>query len=195
MKPYSLDELNKRLDRVNSWVNNCDQKSGILLAFVGVLFSFLMTSNVIIGGYEYLVEPFYEYWLGDVDAYISIKRILVFILLIPIVCCTFKMVYFLLKVLQAKIDIEEVSEENSQITKKSLLHFHSIAKMEYNSFLSSCKDQNEDSYLKDLCSQIYCNSKICTDKFENYKKGLKYFSRTLSFCFIELLIIFLFPQI
>lgn len=28
--PYSAEELNQRLDRVNGWINNCDQKAGIL---------------------------------------------------------------------------------------------------------------------------------------------------------------------
>ena len=27
IKPYSAEELNTRLDRVNSWLDNCDQKA------------------------------------------------------------------------------------------------------------------------------------------------------------------------
>ena len=27
IKPYSAEELNTRLDRVNSWIDNCDQKA------------------------------------------------------------------------------------------------------------------------------------------------------------------------
>lgn len=34
------DELTLRLDRVNGWINNCDQKSSILLAIEGLYLLF-----------------------------------------------------------------------------------------------------------------------------------------------------------
>lgn len=43
IKPYSAEELNTRLDRVNSWIDNCDQKASILLAFAGALDEYLMS--------------------------------------------------------------------------------------------------------------------------------------------------------
>lgn len=49
--PYSAEELNQRLDRVNGWINNCDQKAGILLAFGGAFVAVLLTSDVIGKGY------------------------------------------------------------------------------------------------------------------------------------------------
>ncbi len=39
------DELTLRLDRVNGWINNCDQKSSILLAIEGVVLTILCTSD------------------------------------------------------------------------------------------------------------------------------------------------------
>lgn len=46
IKPYSAEELNTRLDRVNSWIDNCDQKASILLAFAGALAAVLLTSEL-----------------------------------------------------------------------------------------------------------------------------------------------------
>lgn len=36
------DELTLRLDRVNGWINNCDQKSSILLAIEGVVLTYFV---------------------------------------------------------------------------------------------------------------------------------------------------------
>lgn len=41
------EELTLRLDRVNSWINNCDQKSSIILAIEGVVLTILCTSDYI----------------------------------------------------------------------------------------------------------------------------------------------------
>jgi len=42
------EELTLRLDRVNSWINNCDQKSSIILAIEGgvhLIISVLYTND------------------------------------------------------------------------------------------------------------------------------------------------------
>ena len=54
-KPYTTEELNTRLDRVNGWINNCDQKANILFAFAGALAAVLISSDIIKCGYDYLV--------------------------------------------------------------------------------------------------------------------------------------------
>lgn len=193
MKPYSAEELNTRLERVNSWINNCDQKASILLAFAGALAAVLLTSNIIKSGYEYLVKPFYEYWMNDVPSEISYKRIIVFLVLLPLAWNVAIMIKYLILVLKPKTDIEDFRDTNSLITKNSRLHFQSIAGKSYNEFLHDSRTQSEESYLNDLCSQIYCNSKICNDKFENYKKGLKHFVCLLKIIGIEMLVLFLLP--
>lgn len=194
-KPFCREELNNRLERVNGWINNCDQKAGILLAFVGALAAVLITSNIVSAGYSYLVKPFYDYWLKDVDSAISVKKLLLIPLLIAVLWNVVKMVKYLVLVLRPKTIIADFKEEDSVITKNSRLHFQSIAGLKYNDFLHACQIQSNESYLNDLCSQIYCNSKICNDKFENYKKGLHSFINMLIYCFIELLFVLLFPQI
>ena len=194
-KPYTTEELNTRLDRVNGWINNCDQKANILLAFAGALAAVLISSDIIKCGYDYLAKPFYEYWINEVDAVLSVKKIIVFSLLVPILYFAFKMVWFLVLVLRPKTIITDLLEEKSVITKNSLLHFQSIAGMKYNDFQKRCIAQSEDSYLNDLCSQIYCNSKICNDKFENYKLGFHYFLKLMLCSVIELIVVFILPQI
>lgn len=48
MKPYSAEELNTRLERVNNWIDNCDQKTSILLAFASALAAVLHRSLLLI---------------------------------------------------------------------------------------------------------------------------------------------------
>lgn len=191
--PYSAEELNQRLDRVNGWINNCDQKAGVLLAFGGAFVAVLLTSDVIGKGYYYLIEPFCSFWLDGSDATFSLKRATLFCGLLPTIYYGWNMVYNLLLVLKPKIKIEDFNDNGSPITNNSKLHFQSIAKKSYREFQTESKVQTESAYLDDLCTQIYCNSKICDDKFENYKNGLHDFMKTLICCFGEIIIYFIFP--
>ena len=100
------------------------------------------------------------------------------------------MVYNLLLVLKPKTKIEDFNDNSSPITNNSKLHFQSIAKKSYRDFQTESKLQSESAYLDDLCTQLYCNSRICDDKFENYKKGLDYFTKTLICCLGEIVIYF-----
>lgn len=193
--PYSAEELNQRLDRVNGWINNCDQKAGILLAFCGALVAVLLTSDVIGKGYYYLVEPFYCYWLDEADATFSFKRAALFCGLLPTIYYGWNVVYNLLLVLKPKTKIEDFNDNSSPITNNSKLHFQSIAKKSYREFQTESKWQSETEYLDDLCTQIYCNSRICDDKFDNYTKGLNDFTKMLISCFCEIVVYLIFPQI
>lgn len=193
--PYSAEELNQRLDRVNCWINNCDQKAGILLAFCGAFVAVLLTSDVIGKGYYYLVEPFYSYWLDEADATFSFKRATLFCGLLPIIYYGWNMVYNLLLALKPKTKIEDFDNNSSPIISNSKLHFQSIAKKSYREFQTESKWQSETEYLDDLCTQIYCNSKICNDKFDNYTKGLNVFTRMLISCLCEIVVYLIFPQI
>lgn len=193
MKPYSAEELNTRLGRVNSWIDNCDQKASILLAFVGALATVLLTSDILTSGHDRLIVPFVNYWKGDKEISFSFSNLVIFLSLVPISSHIWKMVSYLLLVLKPKTKIEEFGEGvESRLEKNSALHYGVIAEKKYNDFNDQCKNQEEDEYLNDLCSQIYCNSKLCNDKFENYKIGLKHFVRLLGWCAFEIVFIFLF---
>lgn len=193
IKPYSAEELNTRLDRVNSWIDNCDQKASILLAFAGALAAVLLTSNILASGHERLIVPFVNYWNGDKEIPFSFSNLVIFLSLIPILYHVWQMVVYLLLVLKPKTKIEEFGEGvESRIEKNSALHYGVIAQKKYNDFNDQCKEQTDENYLNDLCSQIYCNSKICNDKFDNYKTGLSHFVKFLGWCTFEIVFIFLF---
>ena len=58
----SEDELKSRLDRVNSWISNCDQKASILLAVEGVMLTILCTPDYISWIRQKLIFPIYNYY-------------------------------------------------------------------------------------------------------------------------------------
>ena len=163
------NELEARLDRVNSWINNCDQKSSILLAIEGVVLTILCTSDYINFIHQHLILPIYNYYeTGNGAA--------MFILI-------FLSVFYSLQVIKGTVDIKLFKQ--SGLTEKSLLHFTTISNRGFNEFKKDIANQSEESMLNDLYSQVYINSSICDNKFKYHKKSVWCFC---SFLFLLVLI-------
>lgn len=193
-QPYSLEQLNARLDRVNRWIENCDQKVYILLAFIGACIAVFVSSRIFLKARNVLVQPFYAY-LGNNDAYcFSLRNFLLFIGIFPISIYVGKMIYYFLKVLTPKTITSEFLKENATLEGRSLLHFQTIAKMKFEPFESDVMKDTEERYKHDLCSQIFINSVICDAKFENFKKGLKALTYVIVGIVIEAIVAFFLPS-
>ena len=81
---------------------------------------------------------------------------------------------YLLKAIDARIDPIVFKEEG--LKTDSLLHFQSISKRLFRTFSNNRSRQMKDieSEIVDYQSQVYINSNICTNKFNDYKQGLHY---------------------
>ena len=169
------DDLQYALDVVNSWVNNCDQKAGILLTVFGVAITVLATSDFLKELRAYLFVPFVEYWTNsESQLEFSLGRFTVFSLLVIAVGMLITSCYYLFKAIAANTDYEKLRQENPRMVAKSYLFFGSISSMTYEEF------RNDNISIKDdLKSQIYVNSKIASTKFMNYNEGLSWFKMTL----------------
>lgn len=169
------DDLQYALDGVNSWVNNCDQKAGILLTVFGVAITVLATSDFLKELRAYLFVPFVEYWTNsESQLEFSLGRFTVFSLLVIAVGMLITSCYYLFKAIAANTDYEKLRQENPRMVAKSYLFFGSISSMTYEEF------RNDNISIKDdLKSQIYANSKIASTKFKNYNEGLSWFKMTL----------------
>lgn len=170
-----IDDLQYTLDVVNSWVNNCDQKAGILLTVFGVAITVLATSDFLKELRAYLFVPFVEYWTNsESQLEFSLGRFTVFSLLVIAVGMLITSCYYLFKAIAANTDYEKLRQENPRMVAKSYLFFGSISSMTYEEF------RNDNISIKDdLKSQIYANSKIASTKFKNYNEGLSWFKMTL----------------
>ena len=162
------EDLQLTLDTVNSWVNNCDQKAGILLALVGVSITVLITSDFLTKLRNYIFTPFYEYWSNE-SSYLTFSwsRILVFICLLVSAIMLFASCFYLLQTISAKVDYDKMRKKHPGLVKTSFIYFGSICKMTYDDF-----KKDEVEYVDDLKSQIYVNSVIANKKFALYRKGL-----------------------
>lgn len=159
---FEKDDLNQVLDRTISWSENCDNKASIILGVVGVVLAILLSV-------EY-VEA-----IGKLIDSISVcatfgHSVLLILIIVAFITCIVGIVH-LIKSLTASIKIEEFSKR--EIFADSRLFFVTIANSpKLGDYEKKLNETDEDLFLKDLKSQIYICSIICTKKFKNYNRGL-----------------------
>ena len=137
------NELIQDLDRVNLWIGNCDQKASFLLAMVGVASTIICTSDFAKLIKRTLVRPFVIYWqdgLGD----FNLLRLFILLFLLAGLGCLFAAFIYALLSLMAKTNYEEEKKNQIGMEEKTLLHFSSIANMEYQEFISTDNDIDND---------------------------------------------------
>lgn len=161
------EELQNTLNSVNSWLNNCDQKAGTLLAVMGVAFTVIMTGDFMKFIRNQIFHPFMEYCEGQSELVFSWNRFTVFFLLVTAAVLLIMACLYLFRAITANIDYDKMRKENPGLVRRSYIYFGSISKMTYEEF-----ERNDEDYASDLKSQIYVNSKIAIEKFENYNTGL-----------------------
>ncbi len=168
------EDLKFTLEEVNSWINNCDQKASILLSVMGVAITLLLTSDFIKFLRNYIFEPFVLYISAKGEFQFSWDRFTVFFLLLIAASTLVMSCCYLFRAIKANIDYKKLFDENPSIEKTSRIFFGSISKISYEEFKKVAIKQEED-----LKSQIYVNSKIATEKYNNYNKGLSWFKIAL----------------
>lgn len=158
------DILINTRENIMFWIENCDNKSSILLGFIGVVLTIVLATGP----------------LADISAnimgilnYFSLLGFIYIVLILFSVIFFILGIYYVIRSLIAKTTIKNVRKKN--IVENSLLHFSTLNKIESGSeFLEKLLKYDEESYIKDLASQILINSYICDEKFKNYNTGLKH---------------------
>ena len=176
VKLSQLDEdaLQKRLLLTNSWISNCDQKAGLILAATSVLLPIVASNSVFLEIIQKNVKTLCDILNASVEVIYSLVLILTLALFIVLLSAC---IFYLFKCLEGKINSSVFSEKDLQT--ESLLFFQTIAKKSFKQYKTDIKHINEKKIFEDYLSQIYINSKICTVKFTNYNKGLKYLKWSL----------------
>lgn len=161
--------LIERLNHINNWINNCDQKASILLAFLGVIVPLTFTTDLFTSRILSLIIPIKNYWINNEGSFNFFNFICCSLLAI-LVYYVVMSIYFLFHVIYGRIDETKYNQDGLEI--ESLFFFGSISKIKFATF----KDQiNAATYNSDndILSQIYINSVIAQQKFTYYNKALK----------------------
>ncbi|MBI9010242.1 MAG: hypothetical protein JEZ05_09485 [Tenericutes bacterium] len=152
-KVFDKDTSFRTLEVVNSWITAADNKSSILLAFLGLIIGFSAST------YGNLVD------LVINGSTLQITLIVVFGI-IYIIDLGFT-IFHLISVFIARTNKVDYFSEN-------LVSFVSIAKMESTDYINSANKVNEDTLSEMILSQISINSKIVKGKMSHFNNALKF---------------------
>lgn len=181
------DSLVRRLEHINGWINNCDQKSSILLAFLGVVLPLVVASDFSINRLDMLIGLIKLYMQEGEGCFCFYNALCLSFLGLSIVFAAVA-IYYLLCVLKGGIDYKAYRGEGMESI--SALFFRDVAEASYMDYKNRLMGENYNS-ANDLISQIYVNSNICNRKFINYNMALRYICFFLC-CFAITFILFLF---
>jgi len=168
IKKDKIEDAQRNLDRITNWIGNCDAKISFILAFLGAIFALVFSDDGTLESIQSAINKSF-YFRSWVDLIIGITLIVLFLLFIISSIITF---IFLILGLRGRIDIK-VFKENGLET-NSIIFWGRISKNNFEEYKNNLDSITEESIYNDLVSQIYINSKICSLKFENYNKSLKY---------------------
>lgn len=158
--------LTQKLERVNMWIGNCDQKASFLLTMVGVVATIVCTSDLTKVVKDNLVNPFVAYLSDGIGGFNLFNFCVAFFLITGLGFLLASIIFALLS-LMARTDYNKEMQEG--MADKSRLHYGSIAKMTYADYF---QEEEGYDYENDMNSQVYINSKICDAKFKKYKTSL-----------------------
>lgn len=152
-KVFDKDTSFRTLEIVNSWITAADNKSSILLAFLGLIIGFSASTygnlaNLVVNGSN-----------------IQITLIIVFGI-IYVIALGFT-IFHLISVFIARTNKVDCFSEN-------LVSFVSITKMESTDYINSANKINEDTLSEMILSQISINSKIAKRKMTHFNNALKF---------------------
>lgn len=145
------------LDRNIKFINTCDNKTSIILASIGVLFTIIFTNIK----FSTILNCIYQICLKSIllgIAYIIFLAGSVIVLIIGL--------GYFVSVLHARL---------KGGNEKSPIFFSGIYKHgTYNKYRQAFVTLNKHEYLDELIDQIFVNAKIAQIKYTKYNKGLKF---------------------
>ncbi len=159
---FSKEEYLNILDRIISFINNCDNKSSIILGVFGILFTIFFTNS----GFSILISI-----ISTIIIKVNYINLLYLTGLFSFLIICILGLTKIAMVLIGKINNEKFKDID--LNTKSVIYFNNIANnTSFNQYKNRIINYTEDEFLNDIISQIYINSVICNLKFKNYNQGI-----------------------
>lgn len=169
----------RKLEIINFWIANIDNKISFILAFVGIFIGFIISK-----GTPNAFKNISNIAIKDILT-LNFGQIFSILLLIAMYLTSISCLILLLLALKGRVNSKIYREH--KLKTFSLLFFGSIANMNYSSYKEKCEKESEGELINDINSQIYINSKICDYKFKLYNCSIKLLiSSFIIFCICEL---------
>lgn len=164
IKEQTIDESDAIdiLDRTIDFVRNCDNKASIFLGIFGVVLTIVLTTD----GVNNLVSIF-----DSAITQTSFCNVLYLLLMAGSVIITSFGLTQIVRVLGVKVDF---SKEEGLDTDSKIFFEHITKNTNYLTYKTKLSNISDKEFLNDITSQIYINSCICSEKYKNYKCGLKW---------------------
>jgi hypothetical protein len=157
----------KNLERVNNWITNCDSKAGMVIAFNGILLTYLITKTP-------LIKKIVLDRSADIPS-----------LLLYIIFCAYAVVLGISVYNAFKVINPDFKEKIP-----SLFFFCSIAQMDLKNYKHQMSGLTEERIEEELINQSYVNSKIAANKFIKLRSSVNYLLISLIFWSFTLVLIF-----
>lgn len=196
---YSKSDAYKTLDMVNMWIGNVDSKISYSLTFIGVLLGFFLTTkkpieiskvaNKIVKKIGEIYSTGIQVVLKDIE-FKDIISVIILVLICIFIFTSVRAVIYLYKGIKGMIN-PEIYNERGLVTSSNIF-WNSISNQKYNEFYKNISDLKKNELIKDISSQIFINSNICTEKFENYNKGVEYIVISVIIFFIYTILGYIF---
>lgn len=153
---------NETLETIKNWINNCDTKISVALAFEVFLLGFLISDDNL------------KHILNLKKDFDLLRVLMILALVLSFIFLLTSLIYFY-RGLKAKTKFN-----NEYPNENSVLFYGSIASQNFNGYRENVRGITEYELEQDYLSQIHINSVICLNKFKNYNRGL-------SFLFVSLI--------
>lgn len=159
-----IDEAKHTLENTIGWINNCDSKTGILLALLGVILTLVLT-NEGLNSFTSIIAV--------AVSKLSFWCVMYLLLTFAACICLLYGMYKLISVLFATIDSNKFKEKGLETDSKVFFGTVSRSKS-FQSYREKFVKMDRASYANDLLSQVYINSAIAQKKYQNFNVGLKH---------------------
>lgn len=164
----------KTYEQVSGWINNCDSKASILLALIGVFLPIAFTSDFLLEGINEESRNIVGLFSGNCSCRVWGSVLLILLLGIS-VFYFIKALCFLFSVLFARLDSGRKEKDSS------VCFFKSIGEYSFDEYKQIVGSISNDKLIEDKLRQVHDCSKICTQKFLNYNKGIRTTKLALAF--------------